>query len=97
MSQIIYNKEQVNNNISSNIDNLLDKFEILKNEISQTSIPDDFPYYNYLLSINDLIDNYKNTFNNINDNLKSLDIEITNNEDMMLQDLKNISDIEIKI
>jgi len=97
MSQIIYNKEQVNNNISSNIDNLLDKFEILKNEISQTSIPDDFPYYNYLLSINDLIDNYKNTFNNMNDNLKSLDIEITNNEDMMLQDLKNISDIEIKI
>ena len=56
MSQIIYNKEQVNNNISSNIDNLLDKFEILKNEISQTSIPDDFPYYNYLLSINDLTD-----------------------------------------
>jgi len=33
----------------------------------------------------------------MNDNLKSLDIEITNNEDMMLQDLKNISDIEIKI
>ena len=97
MTKICCNKERITNTIIPNIYNLLKNFDEIELKLKETSIPSDFLYYEYMLSINDLIIRSKYIFINLVDDINSFNKDIMNNEQYILQSLNNIDDMTTSI
>ena len=78
------------------IENIIEDFTIIKLKLEQLNIPNDFKYLQYLKSLDEKIDSYKEIYYNIIDNIELFNKELTiefNDLQLSLASIKDINNL----
>lgn len=96
MTRLCFKYDLIKKELIPKIENIIEDLTIIKLKLEQLNIPNDFKYLQYLKSLDEKIDSYKEIYYNIIDNIELFNKELTiefNDLQLSLASIKDINNL----